>query len=146
MTHKAEVIRRWLRNESPVQIARVLEHSQDAVDRYIADFQKVRLLVQRLPVAELPTLTGLSKSLVEQYVALLRQYEPGLALHSESQSDIVSSGNELVPAPAGTTARRAASVKGDQRESAAALDTGEHLATVEQALEQADVKVLSVGH
>jgi hypothetical protein len=146
VTHKAEVIRRWLRHESPVQIARVLEHSQAAVDRYIADFQKVRLLTQRFPLAELPTLIGLPKNLVEQYIALLRQYEPGLALHSESQTDIVSSGDELVPAPAGTTTRRAASVKGDQRESAAALDTGEHLAIVEQVLEQADVKVLSVAH
>ena len=95
VTHKAEVIRRWLRNESPAQIARALGHSQAAVDRYIADFQKVRLLARKFLAAELPTLTGLSKSLVEQYVALLRQYEPGLALHPESESDVVSSGGLL---------------------------------------------------
>jgi hypothetical protein len=137
VTHKAEVIRRWLRNESPAQIARVLEHSQVAVDRYITDFQKVRLLAQKFSAAELPALTGLSKGVVEQYIALLRQYEPELVLHAESESNVAPSGDELVPAPAGTTARRAGRVKGGRRPSAAALDTGEHLATVEQAMGQA---------
>jgi hypothetical protein len=137
VTHKAEVVRRWLRNESPVHIARALGHSQAAVDRYIADFQKVRLLAQKIPVADLPALVGLSKSVIEQYVDLLRQYEPRLALCSESEPNVISSGDEPVPAPAGTTARRAGRVKGDRRESAAALDTGEHLAIVEHVLEQA---------
>jgi len=89
ITHKAEVIRRWLRHESPAQtctersrsIARTMEHSQEAVDRYIGDFQKVRLLAQKFSQAELPTLTGLSNSVVKQYLDLLRQYEPALALY-----------------------------------------------------------------
>jgi hypothetical protein len=88
VTHKAEVIRRWLRNESPAQIARVLNHSQDAVDRYIADFHKVRLLAQKFPAAELPALAGLSASVVRQYIALLREYEPELALYQESRADL----------------------------------------------------------
>jgi hypothetical protein len=137
VTHKAEVVRRWLRNESPAQIARVLGHSQESVDRYIADFQKVRLLAQEFPETELPTLVGLSKSVVMQYLELLRQYEPTLALYSHSEREVASSGDISVPAPARTTARSAGRVKGDQRESAAALDTGEHLATVGQVLEQA---------
>lgn len=80
VTHKAEVVRRWLRHESPAQIARDMNHSQSAVDRYIADFRKVRLLAQKLPQAELPSLTGLSKSVVKQYIVLLREYEPQLTL------------------------------------------------------------------
>lgn len=80
VTHKAEVIRRWLRHESPAQIARTLEHSQQAVDRYISDFQKVRLLAQKFPQSELPTLAGLSSSVVDQYWHLLEQYEPTLTL------------------------------------------------------------------
>lgn len=80
VTHKAEVIRRGLRHESPAHIARTLDHSQEAVDRYIADFQKVRLLAQKFPPAELATLTGLSASVVQQYLDLLRHYEPTLAL------------------------------------------------------------------
>jgi hypothetical protein len=81
VTHKAEVVRRWLRNESPAQIAHDLQHSQDAVARYIADFQKVRLLAQKFPPADLSALAGLSAHVVKQYFALLREYEPQLALH-----------------------------------------------------------------
>jgi hypothetical protein len=84
VTHKAEVIRRWLRHESPAQIARVLDHSQEAVDRYITDFQKVRLLAQKFATVELPGLTGLSASVVKQYLELLEQYEPTLALYEAS--------------------------------------------------------------
>lgn len=137
VTHKAEVIRRWLRKESSAQIARAINHSQGAVDRYIADFQKVRLLAPKFSETDLPALTGLPKNVVKQYLALLREYEPTLALYSDSERETTSSDDMAVPAPARTTARSAGRVKGDQRESAAVLDAGEHLATVEQVLEQA---------
>jgi hypothetical protein len=93
VTHKAEVVRRWLRHQSPAQIARDLGHSQCAVDRYIADFRKVRLLAQKVPQAELPSLTGLSKSVVEQYIVLLLEYEPQLDLcMGTAEPDAVDSG------------------------------------------------------
>jgi len=82
VTHKAEVIRRWLRHQQPTQIARDLNHSQPAVDRYIADYQKVRLLAQKFPAADLPALSGLTASVVRQYLDLLREYEPDLTLHN----------------------------------------------------------------
>lgn len=88
VTHKAEVIRRWLRQESPAQIARALNHSQASVDRYIADYQKVRTLAQKFPPADLPTLTGLTPSVVQQYLALLHEYEPRLTLHQPALTDI----------------------------------------------------------
>jgi hypothetical protein len=81
VTHKAEVVRRWLRHESPAQIARETNHAQASVDRYIADYQKIRLLAQKASISEIPALTGLSAGVVEQYVALLIQYEPDLTLH-----------------------------------------------------------------
>ena len=136
VTHKAEVVRRWLRHESPAQIARVLGHSQTAVDRYIADFRKVRLLAQKVPIGEIPNLTRLSGNVVEQYLALMRQYDSALALYSESENALVSSDDIPVPAPARTVARSAGRVKGDRRESVAALDTGEHLVTLGQEVEQ----------
>ena len=80
VTHKAEVIRRWLRHESSPQIAQALHHTQVSVDHYIADYQKVRTLAQKFPPVELPTLTGLSSSLIQQYLDLLQEYEPGLML------------------------------------------------------------------
>jgi hypothetical protein len=136
VTHKAEVVRRWLRHESPAQIARVLSHSQRAVDRYIADFRRVRLLAQKVPIHEIPDLAGLSDNVVKQYLALIHQYDSALVLYSESQQALVSSDDIPVPTPARTTARSAGRVKGDRRESEAALDTGQHLATVGQVVEQ----------
>jgi hypothetical protein len=91
VTHKAEVIRRWLRNESPEKIARALSHSQGAVDRYIAAFQRVRILATKVPISDLPTLTGLSVSVINEYVALLRQYEPELVLFSDNGRNPVPS-------------------------------------------------------
>jgi hypothetical protein len=80
VTHKGEVVRRWLRHQSPVQIARETKHSQASVDRYIADYQKVRLLAQKIPFADLPALTGLSAGVVDQYMELLEDFEPDLTL------------------------------------------------------------------
>lgn len=150
VTHKAEVIRRWLRCESPAQIARALNHSQEAVDRYIADFQKVQLLALKFPVAELPTLIGLSASVVRQYVALLHEYEPGLALYQENEHDPVNSGETLeVPAPSKTTpGAQAASRAPVGRASGAqrSLDADEHLARVERALEPQPPQSPLMGH
>ncbi len=83
VTHKAEIVRRWLRHESPAQIARDTQHAQTSVDRYIANYQKVRLLAQKVRPSEIPALTGLSQGVVEQYLELLAQYEPQLALHQQ---------------------------------------------------------------
>jgi len=81
VTHKGEIVRRWLRHQSPVQIARETKHSQASVDRYIADYQRVRLLAQKISIEELPALTGLSEGVVEQYTDLIDQYEPGLVMN-----------------------------------------------------------------
>jgi hypothetical protein len=80
VTHKGEVVRRWLRHQSPLKIARETKHSQASVDRYIADYQKVRLLSQKMPVSDLPALTGLSAGVVDQYLELLQDFEPDLTL------------------------------------------------------------------
>jgi hypothetical protein len=83
VTHKREVVRRCLQHQSPVQIAREMKHSQTSVDRYIADYQKVRLLAQKIPIADLPALTGMSPGLVNQYTELLQSFEPDITLFQE---------------------------------------------------------------
>ena len=142
VTHKAEVVRRWLRKESPAQIARTLEHSQEAVDRYIVDFQKVRLLAQKFPISELPVLSGLSARVVEQYISLLREYEPDLQLYAAEDHELdkntvsVSASSEREPGAQPTS----------RAKSEASLDVGEHRATLKRTLEQKPVQSLSVGH
>ncbi|MGD2103962.1 MAG: DUF1670 domain-containing protein [Anaerolineae bacterium] len=87
VTHKGEVVRRWLRHQSPVRIARETKHSQASVDRYIADYQRVRLLAQKVPTEDLPALTGLSAGVVEQYTELVGHYEPDLIVHQGASTD-----------------------------------------------------------
>jgi hypothetical protein len=81
VTHKGEVVRRWLRHQSPVQIAWETRHSQASVDRYITDYQRVRLLAQKVSAEELPALTSLSEGVVEQYTELIDRYEPDLIMN-----------------------------------------------------------------
>ena len=84
VTHKGEVVRRWLQHQSPLRIAREMNHSQTSVDRYIADYQKVRLLAQKVPIADLPALTGMSPGLVKQYTELLQDFELDVTLFQET--------------------------------------------------------------
>ena len=137
VTHKAEVVRRWLRHESPAKIAREIHHSQDAVDRYLADFQKVRLLAQKFPLDQLPSLSGLSPSLIREYIVLIQEYEPHLALYS-SDGD-----NGVVPA---ASERESGAQPASRAQSEASLDAVEHRAILEQPLEPRPLEGLSVGH
>lgn len=81
VTHKGEVVRRFLRGESPDRIARSVHHSQAAVDRYLAAYQRIRLLAQKFPQDQLPALSGIAPSVVAEYLALAREYEPELKLY-----------------------------------------------------------------
>lgn len=83
VTHKAEVVRRYLRGESPADIAHLLRHTQLAVDRYIQDYEVTRQLVQRFPLSEIPSLSRLSHSLIRQHVDLIRTYEPHIPFFDE---------------------------------------------------------------
>ena len=81
VTHKAEVVRRYLRQESPADIAHDLFHSQQAVDIYIKDYERIRLLAQKFLIGDIPALAKCSKRLVQEYIKLIRTYEPDLKLY-----------------------------------------------------------------
>jgi len=98
VTHKAEVVRRFLRNESPDRVARATHHSQAAVDRYLSAYQRIRLLAQRFPKDQLPTLSGIAPSVVAEYLALIQEYEPQLKLYA-----IVTEGSQSTAARASAT-------------------------------------------
>jgi hypothetical protein len=97
ITHKGEIVRRWLQHQSPLRIAQEMKHSQTSVDRYIADYQKVRLLAQKVPFADLPALTGMSPALVNQYTELLRDFEPDVTFFQEREGS--RSSTQPPPAP-----------------------------------------------
>lgn len=82
VSHKAEGVRRDLRGHSPADIARELNHSQHAVDRYIKNYEVTRTLAQKFPRHEIPALAQLAPSLVREHVPLIREYEPKRAFYS----------------------------------------------------------------
>jgi len=98
VTHKAQVVRRFLRGEPPDCIARSIHHSQAAVDRYLSAYQRIRLLAQRFPKDQLPALSGVALSVVAQYLALIGEYEPQLELYAT-----VTEGNQRTTTQASVT-------------------------------------------
>jgi hypothetical protein len=81
VSHKAEVIRRYLQKQSPAEIARELKHTQEAVDAYIKDYEVTRKLVRKFPIEDIPVLSRRSMSLVKEHIKLIRQYEPDLLFY-----------------------------------------------------------------
>lgn len=90
VSHKAEVVRRYLRGQSPADIARELNHSQKAVDIYIKDYEVTRKLVQRFPSSEIPALSGRASSVVKEHIKLIQQYEPDLVFFEDSYATIAA--------------------------------------------------------
>jgi hypothetical protein len=76
-THKAAVVRLYVEGLTTPEIAARTYHSKEAVDRYIRGFERVRLLATKFAPEELPLLSGMSKGLIDQYLALLDEH--GLA-------------------------------------------------------------------
>lgn len=71
MTHKAKVIKLYLQNYLTPEIARITSHSKEAVDRYIRNFERVRMLSRKFREEEIPVLARMSEPLVRQYLALI---------------------------------------------------------------------------
>lgn len=78
VSHKAEVVRRFLKGQSPADIARDLRHSQQAVDAYIKDYEITRKLVQKFPLSEIPAISRRALSVVKEHIKLIRQFEPSI--------------------------------------------------------------------
>jgi hypothetical protein len=97
VSHKAEVIRRFLRGHSPADIARELNHTQQAVDIYIKDYEVTRKLVQKFPIKEIPALSRRSMSLVKEHIKLIRQYEPDFVFYDANNHNTHSKIQSKLP-------------------------------------------------
>jgi hypothetical protein len=73
-THKAIIVRLYLQGLTTPDIAARTYHSKEAVDRYLRDFERVRLLAAKHPREELPLLTGMAPRVVDQYLELLDEH------------------------------------------------------------------------
>jgi hypothetical protein len=77
ITHKTAIVRKVVyEGKDPRHVADETKHSQRAVDRYLKDFHRVRTCYEQVPEIEFVTrTTGLSKHLVNQYVAIINENE-----------------------------------------------------------------------
>jgi transposase len=78
-THKKEIVRLSEQGLEPPDIARQSGHSLKSVERYLKDYERVKLLVKRgMDAAEISVMIDRGKTVVLEYVAIARQYHPEL--------------------------------------------------------------------
>lgn len=77
LTHKAAIVRKVVyEKKDPRKVADETKHSQRAVDRYLKDFNRVKICHQHSQDMEFITrTTGLSKYLVNQYVDIINGHK-----------------------------------------------------------------------
>ena len=79
ITHKREIITLYLQGCLTPTIARKIRHSKDAVDRYIKDYESVKLVrTVTADIHKISQITHLSKRVISQYLDLI----PSDELHS----------------------------------------------------------------
>jgi hypothetical protein len=78
-THKSEIVRLYERGMAPPDIAHETGHSLESVERYLSDYERVKMLLQRGMDSKLiSTIIGRGERVVLEYVALAREYHPEL--------------------------------------------------------------------
>lgn len=74
LSHKGQAIRHWLQGKEPVAVARAINHSLSAVERYLEDFKRVSLLVMKgLDEIAIARAANLSPALVRTYQAMYQE-------------------------------------------------------------------------
>ncbi len=77
VTHKAKIVSMHLKGFQTIEIARATKHAPGCVDRYLADFEKVKMLFkQGMNTSEIAYLTSLSESLVLEYIGVIKEQLP----------------------------------------------------------------------
>lgn len=88
-THKAEIVDLYEQGLDEVEIAHRSQHAQSSVGRYLRDYERVKLALQRqFDPDQIAPLTGLQPGVVVAYVNLIAKYHPDLL----SISDLTPSG------------------------------------------------------
>lgn len=107
ITHKREIITLYLDGYFTPEIAIKTKHSNEAVDRYIRDYQRVEILWQNgiTNLDQIAQLTRLSKRVLQQYVDLLpdkirNTISKNKKLDSDKNQNIFISSGEAEMSPA----------------------------------------------
>jgi len=76
-THKKIILELYEQKVAPPDIARQTEHSLEAVDRYIKDYERVKFLIRRgISTTQIQHMTGRGKSVIKQYKKIIKEYHP----------------------------------------------------------------------
>ena len=76
-THKGIIISLYEQGMSPADIVLKTSHSQDAVDRYIKQYDQIRNLIKKkLDEKAIKEITGRSMKLVKEYIKLYYDLNP----------------------------------------------------------------------
>lgn len=76
-THKAIIISLYEQGISPADIVLKTSHSQDAVDRYIKQYDQIRILIRKgLDEKAIKEITGRSMKIVKEYIKLYYDLNP----------------------------------------------------------------------
>lgn len=77
ITHKAAVVRKvHYEKQDPADVARSIHHTQQAVDHYLASFNRVRTVYKLQPDIDFVAMaTGISRAVVREYTKLIEEYE-----------------------------------------------------------------------
>ncbi len=78
-THKREIVRLSEQGLEPPDIARETGHSLKSVERYLQDYERVRMLLKRkMSVEDISSTIGRGVRVAVEYIELARQYHPEL--------------------------------------------------------------------
>lgn len=76
-THKRIILELYEEGNEAPDIARETDHSLEAVDRYIKDYERVRFLVRRgIESTQIQHMTGRGSSIIKQYIKIIERYHP----------------------------------------------------------------------
>jgi len=83
-THKGHILQLYEQGMAPPDIARATDHSLEAVDRYIKDYERVKVLLSKgLTVAEISHTIGRGERTVIEYRDIALDFHPELAAADE---------------------------------------------------------------
>ena len=75
ITHKKEIITLYLQGHLTPRIAAKTKHSKEAVDRYIRDYEIVKVVRSATPdIDKISHITKLSKRVISQYLDLIPKH------------------------------------------------------------------------
>jgi hypothetical protein len=78
-THKKEIVRLYEQGLEPPDIARETKHNLKSVERYLKDYERVKMLLKRdMGADEISSTIGRGRTVVLEYIEIARQYHPEL--------------------------------------------------------------------